>query len=194
VTARHRAATALAAVGLSVTATAAAEPLGKSAAQYIVTSDARLDYQRASTDEDGAPTRTDYAFRLAGDYTLRRRLSVGGLFGFEGTITDDDSTKSFLIGGRVGYLAPIGAFTSWWPRLGMSFVNTSGLDELQRSYTVRTFRLNVSAPVVFQPYSQILVGVGPTYDRDLTAKTGPEEAAPKTTAIGVHLLFGLWFY
>lgn len=185
---------AIAALWFASAGVASAEPLGYSAKQYIVTSDARFDYQRASTDEPSSPTRTDYAFRFSGDYTLVRRLTVGGHFGFEGTITDDDSTKAFLFGARAGYLVPIGDFTTWWPRVGMSFVNTSGLDDIGQSYTVKSFRLNVSAPVVFQPYSQILVGIGPTYDRDLTAESGPDQAEPKTATIGIHLLFGLWFY
>ncbi len=178
-------------------AAATAEPLGASPEQYIITSDARFDYQRTSTslaDED-AGVRTDYAMRLAADYTVAARVSFGGLIGFEGTSSDDDdSLKSFLFGGRAGYLVPLGGATTWWPRVGLSYRNTSGLDALGRSITIGAFRLNASAPFVFQPYPQVLVGIGPTYDRDLTAKSGQDTEAAKTSAIGVHLLFGLWFY
>ena len=183
---------------LAGAATAAhAQPLGDEARQYLVTSDARLDYQRTSVDVPGDapdPTRTDYAFRLAGDYTIAPHVTVGGLIGFEGVITDDDSTKAFLIGARAGYLLGLGDHVSWWPRVGLAYVNTSGLDSLERSITSRTIRLNVSAPFVFQPYAQVLVGVGPTFDQDLRSKTGPEDDGPKARTIGVQLLFGLWFY
>ncbi|HVK74336.1 MAG TPA: hypothetical protein VM734_13490 [Kofleriaceae bacterium] len=184
-----------AALVVLLAATAAAEPLGPRS-QYIITSDARLDYQRTSTvAPDGAEaTRTDYAFRFAIDYTVGPRISLGGLVGFEGFITDDTSAKAFVLGTRAGYLVPLGAYTTWWPRLGLSYANTGVLDERGQSATIRSFRVNVSAPFVFQPYPQVLVGVGPTYDRDLSAKLGPEDEGPKAQAIGVHLLFGLWFY
>jgi hypothetical protein len=58
---------------------------------------------------------------------------------------------------------------------------------------VRTTRLSVSAPVLFNPYPQVLIGLGPTFDHDLSAKVANNVDVPKVTGFGVHMTLGFWF-
>jgi len=174
-------------------ATAHARPFGEKA-QYIVTSDAKLDYQRDTSELDGEPdvTRSAFAFRLAGDYSSFRRVTFGINIGFDGTAEGLDTTKGFRFGGRAGYVVPLGTSAALWLRAGLSFGNVTYQDALDQ-YTVRSTRVSASAPVMFTPYPQVLVGLGPTFDRDLKASAGPGQPAPKVTGFGVHLTLGFWF-
>lgn len=184
---------------LGVAGSAMAEPLGDAAHQYVLTTDARLDYQRDTTTKDGVDvTSSAYAFRFAADYTLRAHLTAGGMGGFDGSSNGEDRTRTFSIGARLGWMVPLGGHTTWWPRAGVAYATTTIDESLPNtglvSTTIKAVRLDVSAPFVFQPYDQVLVGVGPTYTRDLTAKTGPNQPDIHSSGWGIHILFGLWFY
>lgn len=174
-------------------AVAHARPFGEKG-QYIVTSDAKLDYQRDSLRVDDADdeTRTRYAFVLAGDYSSFRRVTFGVHFGLEGEVQGFDSAKTFRFGGRAGYVIPLGDVSSIWIRAGLGFANTTVQSSLS-DYTVRAFRLSVSAPVLFNPYPQVLIGLGPTFDHDLSAKVATNVDVPKVTGVGVHMTVGFWF-
>ncbi|KAB2898019.1 MAG: hypothetical protein F9K40_11935 [Kofleriaceae bacterium] len=173
--------------------TAGARPFGEKG-QYIITSDARLDYQRDTLSIEGADdeTRTRYAFRLAGDYSSFRRVTFGLDVGFEGEVQGFDSSKGFRLGGRAGYVVPLGAVSAWWIRAGVGFANTT-VQTRTEEYTLRTTRLSVSAPVVFNPYPQVLIGLGPTFEHDLSAKVANDVDAPKVTGFGVHMTLGFWW-
>jgi hypothetical protein len=174
--------------------TASARPFG-SKTQYIVTTDAHLDFERATTRVEGADdlTRTEWSFVLSGDYTRFRNVSFGAVVGFEGNLVGkDDAEKGFLFGGRVGYVVPLGETAALWPRLGLTFGNTtfqSATDE----YTVSSTRLTASLPLMFNPSPQVLVGVAPTFEHDLRATTGDATPVPKVTGYGIHLMLGFWF-
>ncbi len=175
---------------------AQARPFGEQG-QYIVTTAAALDYQRDTIRIEGAEdeTRTRFSFHVAGDYTSFRRISFGIDFGIDGEVSGVegyDTAKIFRFGGRAGYVLPLGAVASLWMRAGLSFGN--GTFQTQTTeYTVRGTRLSVSAPFMFNPYPQVLIGVGPTFDHDLTAKAGTAIDAPKVTGFGVHMTLGFWF-
>ena len=174
--------------------TADARPFG-SKTQYIVTTDAHLDFERSTARFEDAPdlTRTQWSFVLAGDYSRFENVTFGVQVGFEGALVGkDDAEKGFLFGGRVGYVVPLGDSAALWPRLGATFGNTtyqSATDEL----TVSSTRLTASLPVVFTPYPPVLVGVAPTFEHDLRATTGDATPVPKVTTWGIHLMFGFWF-
>lgn len=174
---------------------AEARPFGEKG-QYIVTSDAKLDYQRDTLrlDEGEDETRTRYHFKLAGDYSSFRRVTFGVEFALEGEIQGMDNAKGFRFGGRAGYVVPLGSVSSLWLRAGLAFANTTAQTSTME-YTVRATRLSVSAPVMFNPYPQVLVGLGPTFDHDLTAKvgTGSNDNVPKLTGFGLHMTLGFWF-
>lgn len=174
-------------------AIAEARPFGEKG-QYIVTSDAKFDYQRDTLRIDGAEneTRTRYAFKLAGDYSSFRRITFGVEFALEGEVQGFDSAKGFRFGGRAGYVVPLGAVSSLWLRAGVGSANTT-VQSATADYTLRTTRLSVSAPLMFNPYPQVLIGVGPTFDHDLTAKVANNVDVPKVTGFGVHMTLGFWF-
>lgn len=172
---------------------AVARPFGEKG-QYIVTSDAKLDYQRDTLKTEGAAdqTRTRYSFKLAGDYSSFRRITFGVNFALEGEVQEFDTQKGFRFGGRAGYVVPLGAVSSIWLRAGVDFGNTT-VQSRTEEYTQRTTRLTVSAPVLFNPYPQVLIGLGPTFDHDLSAKVANNADVPKVTGFGVHMTLGFWF-
>jgi hypothetical protein len=174
-------------------AVAHARPFGEKG-QYIVTTDAKLDYQRDTLRLEDAEneTRTRYSFVLAGDYTSFRRVTFGVNFGLEGEIQGFDNEKSFRFGGRAGYVVPLGDTSALWLRAGLGFVNTTA-QTMTEEYTVRTTRLSVSTPVMFVPYPQVLIGLGPTFEHDLSAKVANNVDVPKVTGFGVHMTLGFWF-
>ena len=172
---------------------AEARPFGEKG-QYIVTTDANLDFDRTTVKvpEMEAQTTTAYAFRLSGDYSRLHRVTFGAEIGFEGVVEDVDTVKGFLFGGRVGYVVPLGEQLSLWPRVGIGYGNTT-YQFATEQYTVSSTRVTASAPFLFNPYPQVLVGVSPTFEHDFRATTGDSTPVPKTTAFGVHLMLGFWF-
>jgi hypothetical protein len=180
-------------LSLVVPAVAHARPFGEKG-QYIVTTDAKLDYQRDTLKMDGAEdeTRTRYAFVLAGDYSSFRRVTFGVNIGFEGQAQGFDTEKGFHFGGRAGYVIPLGDVSALWIRAGLGSANTT-VQSMTAEYTVRYTRLSVSTPVMFNPYPQVLIGIGPTFDHDLSAKVSNNDDVPKVTGFGLHMTLGFWF-
>ena len=164
--------------------------------QTIITSDVALDYQRdvISVPDGEDVTSTHYDFHAAFDRVVSPRVTVGARVGFDGFEEGFDSRKRFDIGARAGGLVPLGRATTWWPTIGMDYGLTSYADRTS-SVTVRTFTLVVAAPFLWQPARHLLIGVGPTYARDLQAKTGPDadHQAPSVSGFGVHGVLGFWF-
>lgn len=173
-----------------------ARPFG-SKSQYIVTTDAHFDFDRSTTRVDGEAdvTRTQFSFILSGDYSRFHNVTFGVVVGFEGNlIGPDDTEKGFRIGGRAGYVVPLTDTAALWPRVGITFGNTT-FQSATEEYTVSSTRLTTSLPVMFTPYPQVLVGIAPTFEHDLRATTGNEADTriPKVTGYGIHLMFGFWF-
>ena len=180
-------------LSLVVPSVAHARPFGEKG-QYIVTSDAKFDYQRDTLKIDGAEneTRSRYAFVLAGDYSSFRRVTFGVNIGFEGQSQGFDTEKGFHFGARAGYVIPLGDASSVWIRAGLGFANTT-VQSMTAEYTVRYTRLSVSTPLVFNPYPQVLLGIGPTFDHDLSAKVANNVDVPRVTGFGLHMTLGFWF-
>ena len=140
-------------------------------------------------------SRTFLRYRLAGDYSRFHNVTFGVVVGFEGNlIGPDDTEKGFRIGGRAGYVVPLTDTAALWPRVGITFGNTT-FQSATEEYTVSSTRLTTSLPVMFTPYPQVLVGIAPTFEHDLRATTGNEADTriPKVTGYGIHLMFGFWF-
>jgi hypothetical protein len=119
-------------------------------------------------------------------------VTFGVDIGFEGNVGEQDTVKGFRFGGRVGYVVPLASGISLWPRVGIGYGNTSyqtATDQL----TVSSTRVTASMPFVFNPYPLIVVGLTPTYARDIRATTGDPTPVPKATSFGVHLVLGFWF-
>jgi hypothetical protein len=164
--------------------------------QTIITSDVALDYQRSTVSLEGEDdvTVTRFDFHAGFDRVLPHRLTLGARLGFAGQIQDLVSTKAFDIGARFGGLVPLGGSAVWWPTAGFAYGLTS-VGDRDSSVTIRTVTLVLQAPFLWQPERHVLVGAGPTYHRDLQARTGPDadDVGPKVSAIGVHGYVGFWF-
>lgn len=178
---------------LSLCGSAAARPFGEKG-QYIVTTDAHLDFQRSTVAVPGAEdeTTTEFAFILSGDYSRFHRVTFGAEIGFAGEVGEVDTAKGFRFGGRVGYVVPLASGLSLWPRAGIGYANTTYQFAIEQ-YTVSSTRVTASLPFVFNPSPLVIVGVSPTFDHDFRATTGDSTPVPKTTAFGVHLMLGFWF-
>jgi hypothetical protein len=174
---------------------ASARPFGEKG-QYIITTDANLDFERSTTKVEGLPneTVTSYSFLLSGDYTRFNHVTFGAEVGFEGTVEEVDTAKGLRLGVRVGYVQRLSNGISLWPRVGVGYANTT-YQFATEQYTVSTTRASASLPLVFNPYPLIIVGVAPTFEHDFRASAGDDSPvdAPKTTAFGVHLMLGFWF-
>lgn len=192
---RRTSAAVVSALLLGLAAPAAARPFGAKG-QYIVTSDAKADLFRTTTEVEGQNdvTATQYAFRLAGDYTRFENVTFGMQAGFEGTVVGDDAEKGFRLGARAGYVVPLGGGTSLWARFGFSYGNTT-YQSATDQFTVSSLRMTASVPLIFNPYPQIIVGLSPSYERDLSAKSGinDDSPVPRRAGFGVNLILGFWF-
>jgi hypothetical protein len=164
--------------------------------QTIVTSEVALDYQRDTVSVEGADdvTTSTYDLHAGFDRVMSHRITLGARVGFEGLAQGLDSRKRFDLGARAGALVPLGSSTIWWPTVGLAYGLTSYLTR-DSNVSVRTVTLVASAPFLWQPARHLLVGVGPTYARDLQSKTGPDadQQGPSLSGFGVHGLLGLWF-
>ena len=163
--------------------------------QTLVTSELALDYQRDTVTVDGEDvTTTRFDFHAGFDRVLAARLTLGLRVGFAGELSGYDTRRGFDVGLRFGHLLPVGGSTTWWPSLGFEYGLTTVADR-SSSATIRTVTLVASAPFLWQPAHHALVGVGPTYSRDLQSKTGPDadQTGPKVAGFGIHGFLGLWF-
>lgn len=184
---------AMLALVAALAGTAEARPFG-SKTQYIVTTDAHLDFERQITRVEGEEnaTQTRYSFLLSGDYTRFHNVTFGVVVGFEGSLEKVDAEKGFVFGGRAGYIVPLGAGAALWPRVGLTYGNTT-FQFATEQYTVSAARVTASLPLVFTPYPPVLVGIAPTFEHDLRATAGDATVVPKVTTFGIHLMFGFWF-
>lgn len=164
--------------------------------QTVITSELALDYQRDVIRIEGAEPVTISTFDLhvGFDRVLAARLTLGARIGFEGALSGLDTRRRFDLGARFGGLVPLGRSTIWWPTLGLTYGLTS-LADRDSTATIRTVTLVLSAPFLWQPERHLLIGLGPTYERDLQSKTGPDadQTGPRVAGFGVHGFVGLWF-
>jgi hypothetical protein len=114
--------------------------------------------------------------RLAFDYMVIDKLSVGGSLGFSlSNVETNDNGQAvpltaFLLAPRVGYLHMFGRVAGIWPRGG--FVYHSASADLQ--YKESDFALNLECmfPIVMAGHFGTEIGV--TFDQSLTGKRDPE--------------------
>ena len=126
--------------------------------------------------------------RVAGDYFLINRLSLGAALGYahwsnttqpapaamEGTVSGD----SFTFAPRVGYMVTFSHLVSFWPRAGFTYRtfsanNASGHD----------FALTLEAPFVFTVIPHVGFWVGPTLDLGLSGSQNFRQQNGTTTSV-----------
>lgn len=98
--------------------------------------------------------------RVAIDYELASRLTIGGsVFFAYNTVSDDSSsdsikTVSFGLAPRVGYWLALGDTVAFWPRVGATFGYTSTSAQLSSS-NLTSLWLNIEPTLVIEPVPRV---------------------------------------
>lgn len=138
--------------------------------------------------------------RLAFDYLVARKFSVGGAVGYSSSSFDregpgadallEGETTTFLIAGRVGFLHMFGRVLGIWPRGGVTYRSTS----VEDSYDASDFGLTLECqfPIVLAPHFGFMPGL--TFDQSLTGTVDPEGNADEYDLEyrSIALQFGLF--
>jgi hypothetical protein len=161
--------------------------------QLAISSDAGLSISSTSISGVDDST-TQVILRPAVDYFVVDYLSIGGFVGLDHASSGGFSTTAFSIGPRVGYDIPLSNRVSVWPKVGVSFANTSvdGDDEdfppgiePDDDESSTAVQLNLFVPFLFQPVEHFFLGFGPALDQDLSGDA-------KATTIAARLTLGGW--
>ena len=157
--------------------------------QVAISSDAALSISSKSISGVSGST-TNITLLPAVDYFVANNVSVGGFIQLNYTATDGHHDTTFGIGPRVGYNVAFSERFSFWPKLGLSYTNTTlslptATPDVRVSQSDSHLALNIFAPVVFHPVQHFFVGFGPALDTDLSGDR-------KTTTIAGHLTLGGW--
>lgn len=164
--------------------------------QVVITSEWAFDYQRETQDVDGADsvTTTTYDFHVGLDRVLRYGLTGGFRIGFRGFEQGFDSQRRFDLGARFGAIVRLAPTASLWPRVGLTYGGTTYANRTV-SFITKTWTLNASLPIIWEVRPHVLLGIGPTYDQDISARYGANEGQTLglTTGFGVRGFLGVWF-
>jgi hypothetical protein len=130
--------------------------------------------------------------RLAFDYTIIDRLTLGGSIAFAVTpgagvdskdgagrtvSTDAATTTYFSIAPRVGYILPLSEMFAFWPRGGLSFhtLSTKAPDQnTTRTDSFNQWAINLEAMFALVPVQNFFFLAGPVIDIPLTGTTKSE--------------------
>ncbi|HEX2735749.1 MAG TPA: outer membrane beta-barrel protein [Polyangiaceae bacterium] len=158
--------------------------------QLVISSDAGLSI--SNTTISGADdSTTTIILRPAVDYFVADYFSIGGFVGLDHTSTGNYKSTAFSIGPRVGYDIPLSDRFSLWPKVGLSFANTSitndnvGIAGGDAETSNTSVQLNLFVPFLFQPVNHFFLGFGPALDQDLSGDS-------KATIIAARLTLGGW--
>jgi hypothetical protein len=136
----------------------------------------RFDLPGPATREVGNDTVISFGFartavpynvpRLAFDYMVVNKLSLGGALGFSLT----DSTTDFIVAPRIGFLHMFGRVAGIWPRGGFFYQSTA----VGNQYKESSLGLNLECmfPIVVAGHFGFEVGL--TFDQSLTGKHDPD--------------------
>jgi hypothetical protein len=122
----------------------------------------------------------------AADYFLWPHVSVGGLVSLDyasggvGTGTNASGATTFKIAARAGYSLALDERFSVWPLAGLAL----GYHSENHSSDTNTW-LTIYAPVLFHPAAHVFVGVGPSFNVNLSGPAG--------SGWGVDSMLGGWF-
>jgi len=142
--------------------------------------------------------------RVAGDYFVINRLSVGAALGYShwSLSTDppgpDDgetiSGDSFTIAPRVGYMLTFSDIVSFWPRGGFTYRTFSA-----ENNSGHQFALTLEAPFAFTVIPHTAFWAGPTLDLGVAGSLSQEQAVGTTsidfnaTSIGIQTGLVVYF-
>jgi hypothetical protein len=179
--------------------------------ELVISSDANLGLVGETTGGvNGSPSTSGWTLTLlpAADYFVIQGLSIGGFIDFTHTETSvpnetngtpnntgstSTSTNTFGIGPRIGYNIPITDWISLWPKLGLSFADTS----VSGGGSGTAWTLTLFAPFLYHLATHYFLGLGPILSADLAANqspaNGPSGPAPKVVTYGLAFTVGGWF-
>lgn len=153
----------------------------------------------------GAPQASSNPFdmpRLAFDYFVIDRLSVGGSLGYATNNDGDDapeafgadSTSALLFSPRAGYAFMFSEAVGFWPQGGFSYYSTTH-DE---SHTEKGLSFTLNLPLLFSPVNHLAFMAGPYVDLGLWGTIdydgglgGPPPPDHDRTYRSIGLAFGL---
>ena len=125
--------------------------------------------------------------RVAGDYFVINRLSVGAALGYSHWSLSADpagpgpettvSGDSFTIAPRVGYWLRFADFVGFWPRGGFTYRTFSADNS-----SGHEFALTLEAPFLFTVIPHVGFWAGPTLDLGLGGSQSVEQANGTTTS------------
>ena len=126
--------------------------------------------------------------RVAGDYFVINRLSVGAALGYAHWSASADpagpvaettvSGDSFTFAPRVGYWLRFADFVGFWPRGGFTYRTFSADDA-----SGHEFALTLEAPFLFTVIPHVGFWAGPTLDLGLTGSQSLEQPNGTTTSL-----------
>ena len=120
--------------------------------------------------------------RVAFDYFVIDKLSVGGSLGYVSVSEDDDGNEGFgidqysalLFNPRVGYALMFSEAIGFWPQGGFTYYSVS----LQDIYSASGLALTFNLPFVFSPANHFAIQAGPYVDLGITGTIEDETNNP----------------
>jgi hypothetical protein len=160
--------------------------------------------------------------RIAFDYTIVRRFTLGGsfafAFGLSSSREDDfgnnnsrksDGPTSSIVGfaPRVGYILPLGHVFSFWPRAGFAVYSVStktpqvnGPNVTSRTDSDTVFSVDLDPQFVWTPVQHFFINFGPLLNIPLSGSRSTEDAGGGSTKtdlsvfhLGLSAGLGGWF-
>ncbi|MEI9938376.1 MAG: hypothetical protein WDO69_14235 [Pseudomonadota bacterium] len=136
--------------------------------------------------------------RVAGDYFLIDRLSLGAALGYAhwslttqpagpGAVETTTTGDSFTFAPRVGYLLTFNDKIGFWPRGGFTYRTFSAGNQ-----SGHDFALTLEAPFVFTLIPHVVFWGGPTLDLGLTGSQNTHLGNGSTTSLDFNAIeFGI---
>lgn len=125
---------------------------------------------------------------------MAQNFAVGGLLSLQYLSADPVSETNLSIGPLVAYNIPVGARTSIFPALGVTYTwgnRTRSIEGGSEDLSGYDISLLIKAPVLFHPFEHVFVGFGPFIELDLVAKQEGADTS-KTRTLGLTLDLGFW--
>lgn len=155
--------------------------------QVAIAADLNISFNHIGEDDTST-----FSLAPALDYFIRPRLSVGGQLRLDFGKVGPQSLTVLGLGPRVGYMVPLGAMFSLFPRAGVYYEHvtrsmTAGTMTTSDSYNL--FSLFIFAPFMFHPVPHFFVGLGPLINADFAGA----DAATRKFRFGLSSTVGGWF-
>jgi len=176
---------------------------GKSG-QIAISGDLILGFESRKSKPPSGPepdATTTVAVLPALDYFVADSISVGGQLGIQMVKQGDNKLQEIVIGPRIGYNLGLTENISFWPKVAFAYKMLSYTDTTVDPTTGASTSTDVSgnkmtvmvhAPVLYHPAEHFFIGLGPSFEMDISSKVEGNDAN-KDTAFGAMSVVGGWF-